>query len=139
MPIIELRSSTEKNLKPEYSKKESIIDDSLFFSAESRIKNTSGLIDLQVNGFGGIDFNTPGITNQNLQKALEKMLASGVTTCLPTLITASEEHLKSCFRDLENSSQSNQLAKRMIAGYHLEGPFISPHPGFSGCHPVESI
>ena len=139
MPITELRSSTEKNLKPEYSRKESVIDDSLFFSTESRINNTSGLIDLQVKGFGGIDFNTPGITNQNLQKALEKMLASGVTTCLPTLITASEEHLKSCFRDLEKSSQSNQLAKRMIAGYHLEGPFISPHPGFSGCHPVESI
>ena len=96
-------------------------------------------MDLQVNGFGGVDFNTPGITTQNLHKALESMLASGVTTCLPTLITASEEHLKSCFRDLENSRQSSQLAKMMIAGYHLEGPFISPHPGFSGCHPVEAI
>ena len=128
MPITELRPSTEKNLKPEHSRKESLIDDALFFTAESRIDNTLGLVDLQVNGFGGVDFNTPGITTQNLHKALESMLASGVTTCLPTLITASEEHLKSCFRDLENSRQSSQLAKMMIAGYHLEGPFISPHP-----------
>ena len=139
MPITELPSSTENNIKPEYSKRESGIDDSLCFSAESQITKTSGLVDLQVNGFAGVDFNTPGITAQTLQKALDAMLASGVTTCLPTLITASEEHLKSCFSDLENSRQSCQLAKMMIAGYHLEGPFISPHPGFSGCHPVEAI
>ena len=139
MSITELTSSTENNINPEYSKKESGIDDSLGFSEESLINKTSGLVDLQVNGFAGVDFNTPGITAQTLQKALETMLASGVTTCLPTLITASEEHLKSCFRDLENSRQSCQLAKMMIAGYHLEGPFISPHHGFSGCHPVEAI
>ena len=139
MPITELTHSTGNNINPEYSKKESGIDDLLGFSAESRINKTSGLVDLQVNGFAGIDFNTPGITAQTLQKALETMLASGVTTCLPTLITASEEHLKSCFRDLENSRQSCQLAKTMIVAYHLEGPFISPHHGFSGCHPVEAI
>ena len=139
MPITELPSSTENNTKPEYSKRESGIDDSLCFSAESQITKTPGLVDLQVNGFAGVDFNTPGITAQTLQKALEAILASGVTTCLPTLITASEEHLKSCFSDLENSRQSCQLAKMMIDGYHLEGPFISPHPGFYGCHPVEAI
>jgi len=139
MPITELPSSTENNINPEYSKRESGIDDSLCFSAESQITKTPGLVDLQVNGFAGVDFNTPGITAQTLQKALEAILASGVTTCLPTLITASEEHLKSCFSDLENSRQSCQLAKMMIAGYHLEGPFISPHHGFSGCHPVEAI
>jgi len=139
MPITELPSTTEKNIKPEFSRKESVIDDSLFFSKESRINKTSGLVDLQVNGFAGVDFNSPGITDQTLQKALETMLASGVTTCLPTLITASEKHLKSCFSDLENSRQFCQLAKKMIAGYHLEGPFISPYPGFSGCHSVEAI
>ena len=139
MPITELPSSTEKKIKTGNSRKESELDDSLIFSAESGKYKTSGLVDLQVNGFAGVDFNTPGITTQNMHKALETMLASGVTTFLPTLITASEEHLKSCFRDLEKSSQSNQLAKRMIAGYNLERPFISPHPGFSGCHPVESI
>jgi len=139
MPITELPSSTDSNIYNENFKKESWNDDSLDFSSNSKITKTSGLVDLQVNGFAGVDFNTPGITDETLNKLLETMLASGVTTCLPTLITSSEEHLKSCFRDLENSRQSCKLAKTMIAGYHLEGPFISPNPGFSGCHPVEKI
>ena len=62
MPITELRPSTEKNLKLEHSRKASVIDDGLYFTAESRIDNTLGLVDLQVNGFGGVDFNTLGIT-----------------------------------------------------------------------------
>ncbi len=139
MPITELPSSTESNINQENCKKESGNDDLLYFSSNSQISKTSGLVDLQVNGFAGVDFNTPGISDETLNKLLETMLASGVTTCLPTLITSSEEHLKSCFRDLENSRQFSKLAKTMIAGYHLEGPFISPLPGFSGCHPVEKI
>ena len=139
MPITELPTSTESNTNHENFKKESGNDDPLYFSSNSQIIKTSGLVDLQVNGFAGVDYNTPGITDENLNNSLETMLTSGVTTCLPTLITSSEEHLKSCFRDLENSRQSCKLAKTMIAGYHLEGPFISPHPGFSGCHPVEKI
>ena len=139
MPITELQSSTEGNINHDNLKKLSGISDPLNFSSNSQITKTSGLVDLQVNGFAGVDFNTPGITGETLKKSLQTMLASGVTKCLPTLITSSEEHLKSCFRDLENSRQSCKLAKTMIAGYHLEGPFISPHPGFSGCHPVEKI
>ena len=124
MPIIELPSSTENNINSESSRKEFAIDDSLFLSAESRINKTPGLVDLQVNGFAGVDFNSPGITTQTLQIAFEAMLASGVTTCLPTLISASEQRLETCFSALENSRRSSQLAKMMIAGYHLEGPFI---------------
>ena len=129
MSITEIPFSNGSNINLENFKKESGNDDSLRFSTNSQITKTSGLVDIQVNGFAGVDFNTPGITSKNLQKSLESMLASGVTTCLPTLITASEEQLKSCFRDLENSRQSCKLAKTMIAGYHLEGPFISPHSG----------
>ena len=49
---------------------------------------TSGLFDLQVNGFAGIDFNSEAIDADALDHALEAMLATGVTACLPTLITA---------------------------------------------------
>ena len=100
---------------------------------------TPGLVDLQVNGFAGVDFNTPGITQDSLEHSLEAMLASGVTTCLPTIITASKTHLQSCLADLETARNSSDLAKTMIAGYHLEGPFLSALPGFSGCHPVQEM
>ena len=51
---------------------------------------TQGLIDLQVNGYAGIDFNDAALTAAALDHALAAMLADGVTTCLPTLITAKE-------------------------------------------------
>lgn len=47
-----------------------------------------GFLDLQVNSFAGVDFNSPGLTAEALDRALEAMLRTGVTACLPTLITA---------------------------------------------------
>ena len=29
----------------------------------------------------------------------------------------------------------SKLLSRRIAGWHLEGPFLSPEPGFHGAHP----
>ena len=54
---------------------------------------TSGLIDLQVNGYAGVDFNDAGLTADAMDHALRAMLEAGVTTCLPTLITAPEAAL----------------------------------------------
>ena len=126
MQILKIDSFTEKNDPP-------------FLKKENTWVRTKGLIDLQVNGFAGVDFNTPGITRDSLEYCLKKMLASGVTTCLPTIITASLPHLKSCLSNLESARKSSELAKTMIPGYHLEGPFISKLSGFSGCHPVDDI
>ena len=105
----------------------------------NKLEETSGLVDLQVNGFGGVDFNTPGLSPELFQSSLEKMLASGVLTCLPTIITGSEKHMKSCLSDLEKCRESIPLAKLMIFGYHLEGPFLSKLEGFSGCHSTQHM
>jgi N-acetylglucosamine-6-phosphate deacetylase len=100
---------------------------------------TPGLVDLQVNGFAGVDYNTPSLTPEQLQHSLEVMLATGVTTCLPTVITTTEARLKACFAALERARNVSPLAQAMIAGYHLEGPFLSPLPGYSGCHPTDAM
>ena len=42
---------------------------------------SAGLVDLQVNGFAGIDFNSGHVTAAEIDHALEAMLATGVTTC----------------------------------------------------------
>ena len=125
MPIIEIPIAEEPDL-------------SILNKSDNWLK-TEGLVDIQVNGFGGVDFNTPGISCDSLRHSLEKMLASGVTTCLPTIITSTESHLLSCLSDLETARNSSTLAKTMIAGYHLEGPFLSALPGFSGCHPINEM
>ncbi len=87
-----------------------------------------GFFDLQVNGFAGVDFNEP-CTPEQLQHAIAAMRATGVTQCLPTIITSSRAHFASCARGLVN------FADPAIAGIHLEGPYIAPLDGARGAHP----
>ncbi len=100
---------------------------------------TPGLIDLQVNGFAGVDFNTPNMTAGTLDHALEAMASTGVAACLPTLITAPAGHLADCFAGLERAAAGSRLAAAMVLGYHLEGPFLSPLDGYRGCHPANAM
>jgi N-acetylglucosamine-6-phosphate deacetylase len=100
---------------------------------------TSGLVDLQVNGFAGVDFNSGTITAAELDRALEAMLATGVTTCLPTIITAHPHELEARFATLDEAVSESRLGASMCPGYHLEGPFLNPAPGYAGCHPPEAM
>jgi N-acetylglucosamine-6-phosphate deacetylase len=88
-----------------------------------------GFIDLQVNGFAGVDFNTPGQTLKRLDKAASAMRATGVTAFLPTLITASLERYTACATALRDWTDP------AVVGFHLEGPYISPEDGARGAHP----
>lgn len=100
---------------------------------------TSGLFDLQVNGYAGVDFNDPALTARMLDHALEAMLADGVTGCLPTIITASPNDLRDRFRALDAAVAKSRLGPSMVPGYHLEGPFLNDQPGYCGCHPAEAM
>ena len=100
-------------------------------------RRTAGLIDLQVNGFGGIDFNNDELHPDDMEQALSAMLATGVTTCLPTIITASAKELHSRLRALDNAVAGCRLGPLMVPGYHLEGPFLNPEAGYAGCHPPQ--
>ena len=100
---------------------------------------TAGLIDLQVNGYAGVDFNDSVLDAAALDHALEAMLRDGVTTCLPTLITAPEAVLAERLAALDRAVAASRLGPRMVPGFHLEGPFLSPAPGFAGCHPPDAM
>lgn len=88
-----------------------------------------GLFDLQVNGFAGVDFNGRDLTADRVHDALEHMRATGVTRCLPTLITSSFDDFRRNARVLAG------VESPAIAGIHMEGPYLSPEEGARGAHP----
>jgi N-acetylglucosamine-6-phosphate deacetylase len=92
-----------------------------------------GLFDLQVNGYGGIDFNATDLTADRVVDALEQMPAAGVTRCLPTLITSSFDLFAA------NARIIARLSHPAVAGIHMEGPYVSPADGARGAHPLEHV
>jgi N-acetylglucosamine-6-phosphate deacetylase len=99
----------------------------------------AGLIDLQVNGFRGLDLNDGAVTPKRVA-ALSRMMAGlGVTTYLPTLITASRASLCSAMSAIAEARRQDPLSERMIPFIHVEGPFLAPEDGPRGGHPREHI
>ncbi len=93
-----------------------------------------GLIDIQINGYNGIDFSDPDLTTEDLKKIIEGLWEVGVTTMLATVTSNDHEHLLGAFRAL-SKAYSDPVISMAIPGFHLEGPYISPEPGFRGAHP----
>ncbi len=96
---------------------------------------TLGLVDIQVNGFAGVDFNRADLSAEDMDRALAAMLACGATRCLPTVITASLDAMKARLRSLDAAVAASRLGPWMVMGYHVEGPFLSSADGYAGCHP----
>ena len=92
-----------------------------------------GLIDIQINGYMGIDFADQDLTIEGVREATKALWEEGVTTFLPTLITADQESLKNSFSIL-SKSLDDEVVGMSIPGFHLEGPYISPVKGYRGAH-----
>ncbi len=98
-----------------------------------------GFFDPQVNGCGGVDFNGKDLTPEKLHRAAHSLASTGVTCFLPTLITASHERTVNQLRILAQAIEKDRLLQRMVAGIHLEGPYISPEDGPRGAHPKDFV
>jgi N-acetylglucosamine-6-phosphate deacetylase len=79
-----------------------------------------GFVDLQVNGFGGVDF--LDADTAAYARAGEALLETGVTAYLPTLITSPENQILAAMREVPLGE-----SRPRILGMHLEGPFLSPN------------
>lgn len=99
-----------------------------------------GLIDNQVNGYGGVSFTFGGaeLTSEGIKKATQGLWAKGVTTYFPTLTSNSRETLLRNFAVLAKTKDDTALLGS-IPGFHLEGPYLSPIDGFRGAHPLKHI
>ncbi|MEJ2010489.1 MAG: amidohydrolase family protein [Acidobacteriota bacterium] len=85
-----------------------------------------GFIDIQVNGFSGVDFCDGSLDAGKAASILTALWKTGVTTFCPTVITNSREQLLRCFQLLEEARSANPHFARSVPCYHLEGPYISP-------------
>ena len=100
---------------------------------------TSGLIDLQVNGYGGDDVNRENPDPDTIVSLTEKIIATGVTTYLPTVITASEAKITAALCAVAEARRSSKLVAHTVPYVHVEGPHLSPSDGPRGAHPLEHI
>lgn len=98
-----------------------------------------GLVDLQVNGYGGVDFNRDDLSADDLHRACAALAADGVERILATVITEALPAMAARLRRLADLREHDPLAQRIIAGLHVEGPFISPADGYRGAHPLDAV
>jgi N-acetylglucosamine-6-phosphate deacetylase len=97
-----------------------------------------GWIDLQVNGFAGVDYNSAASSHQQIAHSLRALFACGVTRFFPTVITGSPENITAALRNLAGARESLAEGPAMEA-FHLEGPYISPDDGPRGAHPARWV
>ncbi len=96
-----------------------------------------GWIDLQVNGFKGVDFSDKNLTLKGVEQVSKELLAKGTIGYCPTIITSPLAIYERNLPLLAKAMESKVGAQ--ILGIHLEGPFISPEDGFRGFHPKNCI
>ncbi len=94
-----------------------------------------GLVDLQINGFKSVDFNTVGLQVSDVLALTNILLKKGITSYFPTIITNSDESVESLIEIIISACESNSKINDCIGGIHLEGPFLSLEDGPRGAHP----
>jgi len=92
------------------------------------------LFDLQVNGFGGVDFQRDDLSAADLSRAVHALRLAGCGRFLFTLITAEWPRLTARLARAAALRAESEDLQSAIAGWHIEGPFLSSRPGFHGAH-----
>ena len=110
--------------------------DSLIAPPEDRdVYIAPGFIDLQVNGFAGVDYCSPSAPHDAIAASIRAMFQTGVTRFFPTVITGSPDDMTGALRNLAAAKESIDEGPAMEA-FHVEGPYISPEDGPRGAHPA---
>lgn len=106
---------------------------------DSKIFVAPGLVDLQINGYQGIDLNGPDLKPEDIEKMTRLLWQQGVTTYFPTIITNSNQDITKLLQTVSLTCQMFPEVDESIGGIHLEGPFISPEDGPRGAHSKQHV
>lgn len=96
-----------------------------------------GFVDLQINGYQGVDFSAPGLTLDQVGQVVKALRQRGTIAFCPTVITSSPRIYEENLPVLAQAHNHPDLASHLL-GIHLEGPFISPEEGARGAHSAEN-
>ena len=94
-------------------------------------------IDLQVNGYAGVDFNADDVDPVQFRHACDALRGDGVERILATVITDSVERLEHRIANIVSAREHDPFVAEVIWGVHIEGPFLNPAAGYIGAHPKE--
>ena len=98
-----------------------------------------GWIDLQVNGYAGVNFNADRLTVEAVKEVTERLERDGTVGYLPTFVTLDPELLIRSVRTVVAARKKYAVCERNILGFFFEGPFISDQPGAVGAHAPEWV
>jgi N-acetylglucosamine-6-phosphate deacetylase len=93
-----------------------------------------GLVDIQINGFAGVDFNRALESKEAWRHATDRLYAHGCTGFLIALITNTEDGYRQRLTEL--TAHIGREPKNCL-GFHMEGPWLNPEPAFRGAHRAE--
>ncbi len=98
-----------------------------------------GYVDLQVNGYGGVDFNSDDLSAESLHVACQRLATDGVASILATVITDDVDAMSRRLGKIATLRRQDELVAALIAGVHIEGPFINEQTGYVGAHPSDAV
>ena len=95
--------------------------------------------DLQVNGYGGVDFNADVLCPDEVAAACRRLKADGVGGILATVITDDVDSMCRRLSNICRARDADDETREMICGVHIEGPFINAETGYVGAHPAAEV
>lgn len=93
------------------------------------------IFDPQINGYAGVDFQDPNLVEDEALHAIQLMKMDGFGSFFWTLITDDWGCILQKIRKIQKWRCKHPKEWDIMAGWHIEGPFLSAEPGFRGAHP----
>ncbi|MDA3941164.1 MAG: amidohydrolase family protein [Spirochaetia bacterium] len=129
---------TGRNIEAKFN--EGIIIDVKELSSSEHLPFISpGFMDIQVNGYSGLDYSSDNLQGSDVVKITAMLAAAGTSRHFPTIITNSQKLIIRNLKTISRTIIDNPDLSDAIPGIHVEGPFISAEDGPRGAHDLQYV